>query len=115
MELPDAVLKIGAPGKGKDFQKDFFYRLVGLMKGESMTYTISDQALSKTNRCPYDFACLNPASLGDKPMCEVRDADGQDILFLKTKEAATCPYRLPFGYEQVCSCPTHYAIITTCQ
>jgi hypothetical protein len=28
MELPDAVLKIGAPGKGKHFQKDFFYRLV---------------------------------------------------------------------------------------
>jgi hypothetical protein len=28
MELPDAVLKIGAPGKEKHFQKDFFYRLV---------------------------------------------------------------------------------------
>jgi hypothetical protein len=28
MELPDAALKIGAPGKGKHFQKDFFYRLV---------------------------------------------------------------------------------------
>jgi hypothetical protein len=28
MELPDAALKIGAPGKGQHFQKDFFYRLV---------------------------------------------------------------------------------------
>jgi hypothetical protein len=28
MELPDAALKIGAPGKWQHFQKDFFYRLV---------------------------------------------------------------------------------------
>jgi len=28
VELPDADLKIGAAGKGKHFQKDFFYRLV---------------------------------------------------------------------------------------
>jgi hypothetical protein len=32
MELPDADLKIGAPGKGKHFQKDFFYRLVGKLE-----------------------------------------------------------------------------------
>jgi len=30
MELTDAALKIDAAGKWQHFQKDFFYRLVGL-------------------------------------------------------------------------------------
>jgi hypothetical protein len=31
MELPDTDLKIDAPGKGRHFQKDFFYRLDRLL------------------------------------------------------------------------------------
>jgi len=30
MELPEAVLKIGVPGKGKHFQKDFSTDLLGI-------------------------------------------------------------------------------------
>jgi hypothetical protein len=38
MELPDAVLKIGAAGRWQHFQKDFFYRLVSLLLESKLEY-----------------------------------------------------------------------------
>jgi hypothetical protein len=67
MELPDADLKIGAPGKWQHFQNDFFYRLVGFERTEDKmlpnqtsiknykiyTYTFLDDLSFIKN--PYDY------------------------------------------------------------
>jgi len=43
-------------------------------------------------------------------MCEADYADGLNVLFLKAKKPAKCIHRISFGYSQMCSCPTRYAI-----
>ena len=80
-----------------------------------MKHTVSDLVLRETQKCPHDFACLEAEMSGNKPMCEVKYANGKNVLFLNAKESVSCPYRLPFGYGQVCQCPTHFAIVTTCK
>lgn len=74
-----------------------------------MSFDVSDQVGRETARCEHSHACLETGLCGNKPMCEVDYADGQNVLFLKTKDQASCAYRLSFGDGQVCTCPTHYA------
>ena len=75
-----------------------------------MKYTVPDEVLKATTKCEHDFTCLESGQCGQKPMCEVGERDGKNVLFLKTKEAALCAYRIDFAGGQVCTCPTHYAI-----
>ena len=74
-----------------------------------MIYVIPDEILKKTN-CPHHFSCLTTGKCGDKDMCEADYADGLNVLFLKAKKPAKCIHRISFGYSQMCSCPTRYAI-----
>ena len=55
MELPEAALKIGAAGKWQHFQKDFFYRLVGLILGGSMSIGVLVFEGMKVGFLPGDF------------------------------------------------------------
>ena len=43
MELPDADLKISAPGKWQHFQNDFFYRLVSSKRGSTVNIRESNE------------------------------------------------------------------------
>ena len=75
-----------------------------------MKFTVQADVLNKTTKCSYKFSCLENDYCGEHPLCEVDYADGKDILFLKTKESYNCNYCMPFGYRQLCTCPTHYVI-----
>jgi len=78
-----------------------------------MKFDVPDEVLEKTTKCPHEFSCLkhsNPRHFDDHKMCEVKYADGENVLFLKTKEAPVCPYQLSFAFSQVCTCPTHFEI-----
>lgn len=79
---------------------------------ESMNIAIPDQIFKETTKCPNNLSCLQPDRHSGTPVCSVDDHDGQNILFLKSHDSTFCPYKIPFGFCQVCRCPTHYAIIT---
>jgi hypothetical protein len=74
-----------------------------------MIYTLSAEVLEKTN-CLFDYSCLATGKCGNREMCETEYADGLNVLFLNTKEAAECIHRKEFGSYQICNCPAHYAI-----
>jgi len=74
-----------------------------------MALSVPDDVRRETTKCPHDFACLSTGSFGDPGKCAVRDADGKNVLFLTSEEQLSCPYRIPFGRGQLCTCPTHYA------
>jgi len=75
-----------------------------------MKIVISDQILSETKECTRGFSCLNTVQDKDHKICEVSDANGKNVLFLKTKRTAECSYQISFGESLICTCPTHYAI-----
>jgi len=78
-----------------------------------MGLDVPDEILKKTTKCPHEFSCLKYSNSGhcdDHKMCEVEYADGKNVLFLETKKAPICPYRLSFAFSQVCTCPTHFEI-----
>lgn len=77
-----------------------------------MKYSISQQILKKAVYCKHDFSCLETGKYCDRQMCKVDYADGENVLFLETKEPANCEYRVSFGCSQVCTCPVCYAIHT---
>jgi len=85
--------------------------LYWIEEGEKdVKFNISDQVLQETTRCPNNFSCLFSGQCGDPDECKVQMANGKNVLFLKSKKALACPYRLPFGKAQICTCPTHFAI-----
>lgn len=75
-----------------------------------MEIVISDQILSETKECTRGFSCLKTVQDKDHKLCEVLDANGENVLFLKTKRIAECPYQISFGESLICTCPTRYGI-----
>ena len=73
-------------------------------------FAVPDSILKETTNCPNKFSCLQTAQCGSREICNVQETYGKDILVLKTRESADCPYRLSFGTGMICRCPTHYAI-----
>jgi hypothetical protein len=76
-----------------------------------MSISLHKEILDRTTKCPHAFSCLDSGKCGEREMCEVNFAGGENVLFLKWKEASSCPYRMSFGYGQICTCPTHFAIV----
>lgn len=81
-----------------------------MVKDERMGFEIPEHFLSETKECSHNFSCLKTDQLREHCMCEVQYGGGRNLLFLVSKEYARCPYRMSFGYSQVCRCPTRYAI-----
>ena len=69
----------------------------------------------ETTKCPKAFQCLQTGRCGDPDNCRVETADGKNILFLISTAQIDCPYRICFGYGQVCTCPTHFFRYTQCR
>ena len=74
-----------------------------------MAYNISDEILEQSS-CQKQFSCLNEENYNQGTICEIQDADGLNVLFIKTNEWNDCKHRLSFGYSQICNCPARYAI-----
>jgi len=75
-----------------------------------MDFDVPESVVKETSQCLYGWVCLKNGCCGEKPLCEVEYADGKNILFLATKDSATCPYRLAYADRQLCMCPVHFAI-----
>jgi hypothetical protein len=72
-----------------------------------MNLKMPQEVIEQASKCPYNFECLQSGN-GNYPICKVDYADGKNILFLKEKKQASCPYRITYGLKQVCSCPVYY-------
>jgi hypothetical protein len=75
-----------------------------------MSINVSNDILNATTKCPHSFSCLESDLCGERKMCEVSYAKRHYVLVLKSKEPESCPYRVDFGYCQLCECPTHFNI-----
>ena len=76
-----------------------------------MTVKVPADVLNVTTKCPHKFSCLTSSDqCDDHKMCEVEHIKGTNVMFLKDTQQAYCPYKLSYGFSQICTCPTHYAI-----
>lgn len=75
-----------------------------------MPLLIDKKTLDATTKCEHKFSCIETGKCGDRPMCEMDYRNGEPVTFLKTRESASCTYRLAFTDRQVCMCPTRFAI-----
>jgi len=75
-----------------------------------MALSVPDDVVQETTKCPHEFSCLSTGQCGHADKCEVQSADGKNVLFLASEEQRACPYRIPFGRGQLCTCPTRYFI-----
>lgn len=67
-----------------------------------------DDAISKTTCCQCGFKCLDRGF--KHPACSVAASNGANVLFVNDDTDANCRYRGLRGEENICACPTHYAI-----
>ena len=75
-----------------------------------MPVKVPDDVLKMTTQCSHAFSCLTPSKCGEHKMCEVEYINGTNVIFLKDKQEAVCPYRVKYASSQICTCPTHYDI-----
>ena len=67
-----------------------------------------DDAISKTTCCQCGFKCLDKGS--KHPACSAAASNNGTVLSVKDDTDANCRYRGLRGEENICACPTHYAI-----
>lgn len=77
-----------------------------------MNDSVPAACISKANKCTHGHSCLETRKCGDRDLCEVKYADGQDVLFLCDIAHAECPYRVSFAEGYMCRCPVHYWLHT---
>lgn len=71
-----------------------------------MLYKVSRSVRKKATECPRELACLGTGHCGDLPLCTVKSNADTHCLTLDSETCVlTCPYRVPFGRRQVCTCP----------
>ncbi len=70
-----------------------------------MHIEIPDSVKQKAGKCPHDFGCLATGRCGDRELCKIERAYGENVLSLASREQISCPYRLAFGRGQLCTCP----------
>ena len=70
-----------------------------------MNIEVPDSVRQETTSCPHAFACLATGRCGDREMCKVDHAYGEQVLRLASDVQLSCAYRVAFGYVQLCTCP----------
>ena len=76
-----------------------------------MVFVVKDRIKNEADKCPRSFACLATAECDGRPMCEVEEVNGRSFLTLKARECIlSCPYRVPLGRRQICTCPVRAEI-----
>jgi hypothetical protein len=66
-----------------------------------MKYSISEDIISKTNKCTRDLECLN----GKKCHCDVVRTVNDQVAIIKFIKTPLCNYHTEFGNTDICSCP----------
>lgn len=75
-----------------------------------MKFLVPEEVLKKTTKCLNNFSCLSSGQCND-PACNIEYAAGENIIFVRSSDdAGRCPYRIAFGYGNVCRCPVHFAL-----
>ena len=70
-----------------------------------MKLNIDSEILGQTTKCPHEFECLVSE---EYPECEIEQGPA-NIYFVKEK-VLYCPYKISFGYGQLCTCPARIEI-----
>ncbi len=78
------------------------------MTKASRQLAVSQEVIADTDRCPKDFACLDP---GTRAVCPVEQRI-MDIIFVEPDNNFFCPYKTSFGDSYVCGCPTRQELYT---
>ena len=63
--------------------------------------------LQNTTNCENGFSCLNG---GREKICKVESVVSDKVLFVKCLHTDNCYYKLSFGQEIICTCPTRKEI-----
>ena len=72
-----------------------------------MKYEVDAEILAKTARCDKGFSCLKH----ERPdLCRVKACIAGEIYFIQCSETLECPYKVQFGKEFMCTCPTRKAL-----
>ena len=71
-----------------------------------------DSVKEKATKCPHALGCLENGRCGERSLCNVAYASGNNLLRLTGNEQFECPYRMSFGYGQICSCPVRWYLDT---
>jgi len=79
-----------------------------------MSFIVPENVLLASLKCTDNYSCLEPHRNGDKPICTVDYAFGENLMFIEALNPEHCPYRISFGQTHICSCPLHYFIHTNC-
>jgi hypothetical protein len=80
------------------------------MDNDYNSIKVPEDVLKMTTKCPHAFSCLASDQCGKHKICEVEHIYGLNAMLLKDTQHKYCPYRVMYGYSQLCSCPTHYSI-----
>jgi len=67
-----------------------------------MTIRVSNGTLKRTTKCTCSFQCLKDDV---RDVCTVDRCIQDEFCFLKEQKERECPYRTPFGYSYICTCP----------
>lgn len=70
-----------------------------------MSIDVPDSIKAQTTSCPDDFGRLTTGRCGDRSICAVDYAYGENVLRLSSAEQPSCPYHVAFEYSQLCTCP----------
>ena len=77
---------------------------------DHMKFNISKEVLEETTKCPNDFSCLFSGQTENSVECKAQWAVSRNMLFVQSDKLLDCPYKIPFGDGQFCTCPTRFSI-----
>ena len=66
---------------------------------------VPEEVLKKTVKCHKGLSCLSTGH----GACEACGKAGDEELFVN-KRNSDCPYRIFYGEQHICTCPTHFAL-----
>ena len=79
-----------------------------------MKFNISNDSIKRTAICHGNFNCLNgngnSKHCGDKPLCPVTFALGEDMKFVDYNGSLGCNYYMNYGNGFICNCPVRNEI-----
>ena len=64
-------------------------------------FNISNKILALATECEKKFSCLG----SECDFCKVALCVENEVLFIKCKDRAPCPYKESFAYSFICTCP----------
>lgn len=77
----------------------------GKKHNEKPLYQVSEEIIEKTRACTKNYSCLKY-----KPLCEIDHSINNRVHFIKCLNNALCPYKISYGSDFICSCPTRKEI-----